>query len=352
VPLVWRSTGFGLTPTRITVPGEEKASGRPFAYNENILSLISLFGEFRNPFYRRAHQAYKVRPPLIDPDDLHRLVWPELVVDEEITDRNFRQLNEVVGDVLEVRKVGITWLNCSLIGELNSLRGMEQTMTDIFDRPQWLHQAMTFLTAAVERQLDQAQRNGWLGLNNGSDHIGSSLGFTSELPARDYTGQVRPIDQWGHATVQSAPDWSPPMQEEFVFQYQRRLLDRFGLNAYGCCEPLNARNIGYVKAMPRLRRVIVSPWSDLDAVADALKGHCILAWKPNPAQIAPSFNLDRSRRALVEVLNTIRDQPAEIILKDIHTVAGQPARLDRFTQMAAELVGCPPVGNPDKSALS
>ncbi|MDP7287961.1 MAG: hypothetical protein QGH94_08205, partial [Phycisphaerae bacterium] len=76
---------------------------------------------------------------------------------------------------------------------------------------------------------------------------------TDELPQADFTGRVRLIDMWGFCESQETVGVSPEMFEEFVFPYQMPILERFGLNCYGCCEPLDNR-WHVVKRFPRLRR--------------------------------------------------------------------------------------------------
>ena len=75
------------------------------------------------------------------------------------------------------------------------------------------------------------------------------------------------------------------MYREFIFPCEKPLMDRFGLNCYGCCEPLHHRWPA-VKQHPRLRRVSCSPWADLAKMAESLDGKYILSLKPNPAAIA------------------------------------------------------------------
>jgi hypothetical protein len=75
------------------------------------------------------------------------------------------------------------------------------------------------------------------------------------------------------------------MFAEFVLPYQTPLLERFGLNCYGCCEPLDKR-WQYVAALPRLRRISVSPWSDRAKMAEALGDRYVYSMKPNPAALA------------------------------------------------------------------
>ena len=72
---------------------------------------------------------------------------------------------------------------------------------------------------------------------------------------------------------------------EFIFPYQLPLLERFGLNCYGCCEPLD-RRWSVVKQVPRLRRVSVSAWADWAKMAELLGDRYIFSLKPRPVDLA------------------------------------------------------------------
>ena len=341
VPLVYRSSGLGMNPEKVRIETAGRhGSYKPFAYNDDALALWSIYFEYRSSFYESHRTSYAQKPVLTDPDDLERLRAPVISVDEAQTERNREIMEDTLGDILPVRIAGRTFVNCSLIGTFNGLRGSADVMMDMYDRPEWLHRAMQCITDAMRSEMQQCEVNNWLDLNEFGGVFGSSLPYIDELPADDFDGKsVRLKDQWGMATIQSAPHVSPDMQEEFVMQYQRRLLECYGVNSFGCCEPLTAGNIEYVKLIPRLRKVIVSPWSDLDPVADALEDRYILAWKPNPVQISPLFDLERSRTELSEVLKKTCECITEIVLKDINAVSGEPQRVDRYTAMASELVG-------------
>ena len=63
---------------------------------------------------------------------------------------------------------------------------------------------------------------------------------------------------------------SPAMFEEFFLPYMARVSSRFGHVYYGCCEPVHDRLELIKAAMPNLRSVSVSAWSDLDKVAGML----------------------------------------------------------------------------------
>jgi hypothetical protein len=74
------------------------------------------------------------------------------------------------------------------------------------------------------------------------------------------------------------------MHEEMDIEYQKRIMEPFGLVYYGCCEPLD-RKIDIVKKLPHLRKVSVTPWADINVAAEAIGGDYVVSIKPNPANV-------------------------------------------------------------------
>ena len=129
---------------------------------------------------------------------------------------------------------------------------------------------------------------------------------------------------------------SPQMFEEFIFPYQLPILERFGLNCYGCCEPLDLR-WHIIKRIPRLRRVSVSPWSNVETMADALQDTFIYSRKPAPTDIAvanPDWSKIRSE--LRELFRVTRKNRVEIIMKDNHTLGKNPDNARIWCTIAKE----------------
>jgi hypothetical protein len=140
---------------------------------------------------------------------------------------------------------------------------------------------------------------------------------------------------WGFGVAQEFSEVSPAHHEEFVLNYQLRILELFGLNAYGCCEPLTHK-LDMLDKIPRLRRVSVSPWCDIEKAAEKLKGKYIYSWKPNPAIIVGQFNPQIIRAYVGKTIETAKDCILEIILKDTFTIDGEPQRLETFANIVRE----------------
>ena len=281
--------------------------------------------------------AYTWDPPLKDYADLPKLHYPEITVDAAATEQRAALAQGILGDLLTVRVKTQWWWTLGMTWTLVNLRGLMQIMYDMVDAPDELHHVMAILRDGHLAKLDWLEQHGLLSLNNDGTYVGSGgFGWTDELPQPDFEGRVRPCDMWGFGESQETVGVSPEMYAEFVLPYQLPLLARFGLNCYGCCEPLDKR-WEYVKQIPRLRRVSVSPWSNRAFMAEQLGADYILSMKPNPADLArDSFHEDKIRAILREDLHTTRDCRVEVIMKDNNTIRDDPRRVTRWVQIAKE----------------
>jgi hypothetical protein len=296
-----------------------------------------------DPVFHRttARGTYVWESSLQNPADLHQLRQPETTLNEAGTQLRLEQAHEVFDGLLRVKlNTWPAWPGASLgqMEELAFLRGMEQILFDMVERPEFVHEAMSFLLAGRQRWLDSMEQQGLLQLNNGNTYIGSGgFGFTHELPAAGYeTGHGRCRDLWGFSANQETSTISPRMFEEFVLNYQLPLLERFGLNCYACCEPIHDR-LDAILRIPHLRRLSISPWTDREISAEKLGAQVIYSWKPNPARLAGiRFDEELVRREIRETLQIAQGCIVEIILKDTHTCNHDPARFDRWCQIAQE----------------
>jgi len=276
--------------------------------------------------------------PLKTSGDVGKLHPRAIRVDRQATARLVAAAEEVFGDILRVRAHHHIGWPASLTWTLIKLRGLNQVLMDIYDNPQLLHDVMAILRDDRLSEWDLLQREGVLALNNGPDeYVGSGgLGGTDELPAADFDGRVRLKDLWGFGESQEFVHVGPEHFYEFALQYQVPILERFGLNHYGCCEPLGAKWDLLVRHVPRLRRVSVSPWWDVADAAAQLTDRYIFSWKPNPTLIcAPTVDWDEVDRVTREMLATARGGCVEMVMKDTHTFCGDPTRIERWSRIAS-----------------
>jgi hypothetical protein len=283
--------------------------------------------------------AYTWEAPLKRYADLPRLRFPKITVDHSATQQVVALAQETLGDLLLVRLRTAWWWTMGMTWTLVNLRGLSQMMYDMVDYPDQLHQLMAFLRDGHLAKLDFLEQNDLLSLNNESTYVGSGgFGWTDELPQADFNGHVRTCDMWGFAESQETVGVSAAMFAEFIFPYQLPILERFGLNCYGCCEPVDKR-WHVIEAIPRMRRVSVSPWASIPGMAEKLGNRYIFSMKPNPAYLAmDTFDEDVIRKDLREAMRVCKahDCHMEVIMKDCHTIRNDPRRAVRWVQIARE----------------
>jgi len=286
--------------------------------------------------------SYHWDPPVKDLDRDYGLLHARTYsVDREGTVSWKAHLEGVLGDILPVRIRGEFWWTMGMTWEAIKLVGLEQLMLLMYDNPKGLHRLMAFLRddhLAFARWLE---REGLLTLNNENDYIGSgSRGHTDELPqkGRHKGDRVRLEDLWVLSESQETVGVGPALFEEFVFPYQLAVAEKFGLLYYGCCEPVHSR-WHIIRRLPNLRKVSVSPWCDEAFMAEALGRDYVYCRKPNPALISTErFDETAIREDLRKTLEAARGCNIELVMKDVHTVSGQPARLGRWVQIARETI--------------
>ncbi len=273
-----------------------------------------------------------------DERDLEKIQIPQVRLNAAESENQRLILDDVFGDLLPIVPRGQPGFWFAPWDELVRWWGVEEAMRDLIDRPALVHAAMERLVGAYLHRLDQYEHQGLLALNNTNVRVGSGgLGYCDQLPVTGFDPQhVRTQDLWGCATAQIFSGVSPRMHEEFALRYERRWLERFGLNYYGCCEPLDAK-VHILKSIPNLRKISMSPWIDVERAVRNVGDRYVFSYKPSPAIFAEDvWNLRRARAELRQFLEKARGCVVEIIMKDISTVRYQPRRLWEWASMAAE----------------
>ena len=294
-------TGFGIEMQENIVKTDEK---------NNIVS----------------HQYIDVIPT---EEDLEKITPPVVTVHEEETQKNFCLAQEVLGDILPTRLVG-AGIYCAYWDQIPRFRGVETVLYDMMDRPKFIHAIVKKFSDWHRQYQDQLEEYGLLEPYLSDLHC--TPGYTSELPQKDYDEKARLKDVWFRGMAQMLNTVSPQMFVEFELDYMRPLMERCGLVYYGCCEPLDTR-IPYLIQIPNMRKLGVSPWSDVECCAEQLGSRFVAARKPNPALVAISTDEDEVARETEQTIKACRKNncPYEFVLKDISTVSGKLDNLVRWS---------------------
>ncbi len=283
--------------------------------------------------------SWKVDYPIKKEEDLDKLRMPRHEIDEEATEEKYERLGDAVGDLIDIsvdRGPAYRVWSGDLATDLGYLRGIEHFMLDMHDRPEWLHDMLSFMRDGVLRTHNQAEEAGDWGLNN---HTNQSMPYAKELqdPAPDEYGVDR-SELWCFMAAQEFAQVGPKNHDEFMLQYQLPILKKFGLVAYGCCEDLTNK-IDMLGQIPNLRRIAVTPWADVQKCAEQIGEDYVISWRPSPERMVCSgFSEKRVREMTEEAMEACKGLHVDISLKDIQTVQNEPARLKKWVQITRDVV--------------
>ncbi len=273
-----------------------------------------------------------------DDADLEKIKMPVLTHNAQATEFRYQAMCDVYGDIMPVKKTGQTHIWFTPWDYLIRWWGIEDAMIDMVERPDLVHAAVERMVDAWMVELDQFVALNALALDCNNTRIGSGgYGYVSDLPGRDFDAScVQPHNMWGCSNAQIFSEVSPKMHWEFALEHDLRWLRRWGLNYYGCCEPLDGKS-DLLKRIPNLRKVSVTPWCKTERAVEMLGPHWVMSRKPNPAILAEDeWRPERARQDLRVFLEAARGCHLEIILKDISTVRRQPRRLWEWAHIAME----------------
>jgi hypothetical protein len=221
--------------------------------------------------------------------------------------------------------------------DLAYLRGLEQRMWDMSDRPEWLLALAGFMRRGLEAVQEQAEAAGDYSYLN---HQNQAMAYAREL-CDPGPQSARRGGLWTYMASQEFTTVSPEMWERFLLSFQAPVMNRFGLSAYGCCEDLTRKIPLLKKHIKNLRRIAVTPWADLHACAREIGGDYVLSWRPNPADIAAGFDAAQTRKTVKAAFEVLRGHGCvfDITLKDVHTVSNDPRAVSDWTDCVRGVIG-------------
>jgi len=165
-----------------------------------------------------------------------------------------------------------------------------------------------------------------------------SFAFNSELPADCVT---KTTECWGFLESQETTAVSPEVYGEFVYPYQDRLVRRYGLLSYGCCERVDALWTDYLSKWTNLRKLSVSPFNNEPQIGEYLRGSKVVYYSKPRAELvtAPGpLDEDALRTYFKGVCEAASGCLFEIAQREVLTLYGDAERGRRYVEIAKECV--------------
>lgn len=304
-PTHWTSSGFGIQQVGELLP----------------VAVDGIVAQHFTPQIARIEDVEKIKDPVVSVD------WTE-------NNERFSAMEEIFAGVMPVRREGNKGYWFTPWDNLVRWYGVQEAMVDLIEQPEVILAAVPRFVAASLKELDQLETMGLLTVNTDNTRVGSgAYGYTSEFPAEN-PGPGRTAQMWGCSNAQIFSEVSPAMHWEFALRHDWPWFERWGLNYYGCCEPLDTK-MDILRRIPRLRKISMNYRIQLPRAAERVGADFVFSYKPNPACFATDrWELGRAREEVRRVIELTRGGHLEIVMKDISTLYYQPHRLSEWAAMA------------------
>jgi len=263
---------FGVQPVLATK--RDPISGRPILKTEDDLDDLQYPDFYKSGMMPLAHELY------------------------EFMTRRAKGKLEVAFPRFVTGPWGVAW----------ALRGLENLLVDTFRRPEFVHRVMKFITDSRMRWEKERE---------------SFLGSRMHHPQLD-------SDEVDCAVI------SPKIYKEFIFPYEKTLADFYGgeIFYYHSCGNLTPI-LDSVASIPGLKRLEISPWSDLKKAAQLLSSRRIIVQRrlreipDDEAQIQSGLErtLNEGRGCILEL--DVTDEPLQICQRWIRTAKAFVGSLGR-----------------------
>lgn len=273
--------------------------------------------------------AYKPVPPLRTEQDLQRLHYPPY---EELSTEKLallEQATELTGGLLPI-KFHSDELHYGPMEWAVRLRGMDNLLYDVVDRPEFVHRLMDFITEGMVRYHHAREAAGAV---DAEASWAIHMIYDAVPPGKENLLS----GCWAYIHAQSAASLSPRMYAEFVHPYNARLASLFGRVYYHGCEDLSAKAT-IIRDLPNLRLFHVSPWTPVEPVVQALGNRFALEVHSHPTKVLFEFSPQQMREELRQRHRAAGDTVHVLKLCDVETVGANWQRLKRWAELAREMV--------------
>ena len=305
-----------------------------------LFSNINPFGSSPHLTKMQGNTGYHIDPLTDDIEaDIDLFRNGSFEVDPEGTRAWCAFADEIMGDILPSVIVQPS-LRVQITNPLNKLIGMETYYISMYDSPETLHEIMDMAATVYEKYYQYLEDHHLLLPTNGFSMVHQqSFAFTEELPSE---GPITSTKQmWGFTEAQEATAISPQMYGEFVYPYYDRLVKRFGLLSYGCCERVDTLWEDYLSKWKNLRKLSVSPFNDERKIGEYLRGSNVVYYsKPRAEYVTNVGPLDEEAilRYFKNVCECASGCLFEVAQREVGTIYGDYERGKRYVALARQAI--------------
>ena len=238
---------------------------------------------------------------------------------------------ELLGDSIPIKQFGFDYYYHTPWDQISFMRGVEPIYTDMYERPEHLHEIMKRFISAANVWLDFIEKN--LDVDNDVVSLHCTPGIISGRAKEGFKAT------WYRGLAQCFGVVSPAMFKEFEIDYIKPIAERFAYTYYGCCEPLDDK-IEVLKSISNLRKIGCPPWAKVERCAEQIGRDYVLARKPNPANVAIKTDPEVVRKETEETVKTCLKYgcPCDIVLKDVSTVSGKLENLTVWAETVSDVL--------------
>lgn len=277
--------------------------------------------------------AWRYLPALESEEDFDRLAIPRYHYDIPETERRRELYQSLLGDAMTVRinPLGSYFSAATICLQAAWLRGMEPMMMDMILDPGLVRRLMATISRGVLNRLDAVESSPWLFPNTESAMLMSD-------PLRPGGNEKISLkDCWIHGNSQEFDQVSPEMFEEFLFAWQKPIFERFGAVCYGCCENLTHK-LDPILALPNLKLLTCSAWTDLPTLVDKAGGRCCIMWRHKASDVVCPHDLKQFAADIKEQADQLSGCHYQVVLRELQTLMGHPGRLREWTDLCRDIV--------------
>lgn len=309
-------------------------------FDVKLFARVSPFGTSPKLTLVKNSNAYHIEPLTDDIEaDIDLFRGGSFSVDLDGTRNWCAYADEIFGDILPSRII-FPSLTGAITNPLVKLADMENYYMAMYDAPEALHEIMDMATSVYERYYDYLEQNGLLLPTNGISPIAQeSFAFTDELPSEGPITSTKQV--WGFLESQETTAVSPDTFGEFVFPYQDRLVKRFGLLSYGCCERVDAIWQDYLSKWDNLRKLSVSPFNNENQIGEYLRGSRVVYYSKPRAELVTNrgpMNEDAVRKCFKAIAEAASGCMLEVAQREVGTIFGDYERGRRYVELAKQTI--------------